>query len=333
MDLSILNKISLPIFKRNPQGKPKLDLQEVFNLWSLLQTRYKNVEAIQIFRNFIHDRDLQAVVDQVMEEYQRQMAQAENEVKSFAVKMMERPPVDVKTSQPVEALSDGFIFIRIYELVRNDLFHLSRAMRTTTTNDRLRSILRGFLTAQLDIFELLVKYGKVKEWLDIAPTFKTARAVKKEKLDVAEAYHLVDHLTLRYDQIQLTQFFASFAHDPEYAAILKAGLHTLEAQVKRLEKIALEMEVPLPKRPPVSVKTPADPETIEDVFTYRTIYRGIQEAVDLHLRAIVESTRNDSLRQLFSDFFAVELDINDKLIKYGKAKGWPHQQPLYISQT
>jgi len=39
------------------------------------------------------------------------------------------------------------------------------------------------------------------------------------------------------------------------------------------------------------------------------------------------------LHHLFSDFFAVELDINDKLIKYGKAKGWPHQQPLYLSQT
>lgn len=331
MDLSVINRFNLSVFKRNPQGKLKLDLQEVHNLWFLLQTRYKSVETIQILRNFIHDRDLQIVIDQVMEEYQRQIATSEREAKSYEIKMVERPPFDVKTSQQVEAISDSFIFTGVADLVRNDLFHLSRTVRTSTTNDILRGIFRGFLTSQLDIYELILKYGKLKEWFDIAPVFKTAKAVKKEKLNVAEAYHLVDHITLRYDQIQLTMFFASFAHDPEYAAILNTGVKELEAQVKRLEKIMLEMEVPLPKRPPVSVKTPADPETLEDVFTYRIVYRGIQEAVDLHLRAIVETTRNDSLRQLFSDFFSAELDMNDRFIKYGKAKGWPHQQPLYIS--
>lgn len=155
----------------------------------------------------------------------------------------------------------------------------------------------------------------------------TRKNVHKEKLDVREAYHLWDHITQRYDQIQLTEFFVSFTHDAEYTAILNSGIDLLNDQVERICRVMLGFEIPLPKRPPVSVKTPIDPETLEDVFTYRTLLRGIQESVDLHLRTVAQSTRNDSLRHLFSDFFAVELDLHDKFVKYGKMKGWIHTPP------
>jgi len=72
-----------------------------------------------------------------------------------------------------------------------------------------------------------------------------------------------------------------------------------------------------------------DPEALEDNFTYRTILRGMQDALDLHLRAVVQSTRNEGLRRLFTDFFTREMDDYDSFLKYGKAKGWTQIPPSY----
>lgn len=301
----------LSIFKRNPRGKEIIDIEEAYNIWMLLTTRYDNVQTIQVLRNFIHDRDLAIIVNQIADEYQKQIQNLENEAKYFELKVPEKPPKDVRTSQSVDAFSDQFIYNIILGSVKDDLFILSRTVRTSTTNDRLRGIFKSLLASQLSRFELTQKYGKLKEWLEPAPTYKTAKAVQREKLEIGEAFHLWDHVSLRYDQIQLTEFFASFAHDTEYRTLLQMGLKLLNNQAGRIEKVMLDLEIPLPKRPPVSVKTPTDPETLEDVFTYRTLLRGIQEALDLHLRAVVESVRNDALRQLFTKFILEEIDVYD----------------------
>ncbi len=327
--MELIPRLDLSIFKRNPNGKEILDIEEVLNLWLQLRTRYHNIETIQIHRNFIHDQDLAVAVNRVMDAYNHQAETLEAELKSFEIKMPEKPAKDLKTSLKVGFISDSYIYRLISGHVEEDAFAMSRAVRTSTTNDRIRKIFTNFIREQLGVLELFIEYGKVKEWQDLAPTYKTAKAVQKEQLDVGEAYHLWDHLSLRYDQHQLTDFFVSFAHDPEYQAILNAGLNTLKKQADRLEKAMIEFEIPLPPRPPESVKAPVDPETLEDRFTYRTLLRGIQEALDLHLRAIVETTRNDSLRWLYKDFLFEEINHYDKFLKYGKAKGWTHTPPAY----
>jgi hypothetical protein len=110
---------------------------------------------------------------------------------------------------------------------------------------------------------------------------------------------------------------------------LKQGLKNLDKQVKMLEKEALQYEVPLPNQPPAAMVANIDPEALEDRFMYGTILRGIQDALDLNIRALIESIRNDALRKLFFEFLSVEMDNNEKLLKYGKVKGWIDSPPIY----
>jgi len=51
--------------------------------------------------------------------------------------------------------------------------------------------------------------------------------------------------------------------------------------------------------------------------------------MDLHLRAVVETTRNDSIRRMFTQFLSTEVEVFDKYLRYGKVKGWLHPAPLY----
>ncbi len=62
----------------------------------------------------------------------------------------------------------------------------------------------------------------------------------------------------------------------------------MEKQANTLEGEALQYEaLPLPKLPAASIAISVDPEMLEDRFIYLMISDGIQNAVDLHIRAMI----------------------------------------------
>ncbi|ATW25782.1 DUF3231 family protein [Candidatus Formimonas warabiya] len=325
--------MNFSLFKNASGDKESVDIEEVFNIWSLLRSRHEQVETIQLFRNFVHDRELSVAINDNLGRLEDQINILTKEATKLNIKQTRRPPQDVKTSVQVEEFTDQYIYRSIFGATTEDLFRISRAVRTSTTNDQLRSIFRLFLKKQLDNFNDFLEYGKMKGWHEPDPTFKSAKPVKEEPLNVTEAYHLWDHINLRYDQLELTKLFYNFAHDKDLRMLMDAGLLVLDNEASKLEKELTTYEIPLPQRPPEAFKSPIDPETIEDEFIYRTIFRGIQEAMDLHLRAAVESTRNDSLRRFFHGFLETEMDLFDKYLKYGKMKGWIHTAPFYNEPT
>ncbi len=274
----MVNKPS--IFKRSPQGKEVVDIEEVFNIWNLLDSRYRDIQTIQILQNFVHDRDLSRLMSKVMSTAKSQLKVLENEGKAFKINLPPKPPKGAKTSTQVQELSDQHIYRTVFSDLRDDLFLLSRSVRTSTTNDRIRGDFAKWLQAQVDNYEQLLKFGRIKAWQSPVPSYKTAKAQGTEPISVAEAYHIWDHLGQRYDQIQLTELFLGFAHDTEFQSLLNTGSQLMNRQAKQLEAEALKFEVPLPERPPHSVDFPIDPETLRDDFLYRTILRGIQEVMD-----------------------------------------------------
>lgn len=149
---------------------------------------------------------------------------------------------------------------------------------------------------------------------------------------MSEANNLWDHINERYDQIRVTEFFLEFVHDKDFRLVMEQGLSTLQEQAKELEKKLVNHEVPLPERPPAIQDTVLDPETVEDRFIYRVILSGIQGALNLHFRAVIDSVRNDGLRQYFLELLRKEIDIYGNLLKYGRMKGWAKMPPMYVNK-
>ena len=123
--------------------------------------------------------------------------------------------------------------------------------------------------------------------------------------------------------------FVNFAHDTEFEVILQHGLYVFNEQVNRLEQLALKLNIPLPNRPTLPVASPIDPETITDRFMYRNILSWELSSLDTHVRAIIETIRNESLRKLWMELLNTELEYYDKYLKYGKMKGWTRVVPIY----
>lgn len=317
------------LFKKARGGKEQLDIQEAYNIWNWLRIRYNSLETFQFYRNLAHDRDFSLLLDRLLEDTKKHMQAMEGEGKKFKIPVPDKPPMEVKFHASINQVTDKFIYKKVFADMMAELFSISRAVRSTTTNDRLRKLFTEDMLTHIRNFELLYKYSKQKGWEDIPPTYKMASPIGKESLSLTEAFHLWDHLAQRYDQIQMTELFSGVAHDPDLKLVLERGLTTLKGQAKLLEQQLLTHGVPLPERPPSSIEITIDPETLKDSFMYSNIFTGIVESIDLHMRAVVETIKNDALRKLFLQLLKEEINMFDKFLKYGKAKGWTKVAPIY----
>ena len=319
----------LTIFKTT--NSEPLNASEAFNIWNLLRERYISIETTQMLKNFIHDRDLVILVDTNLDDFHKQVKAYEDLARRYTLKLPERPPMNFRISQKIDDITDQFIYEVIYNDYLAELQGLSLGMRTSTSNDNLRQTLIKYLLGHLENFEDWYKFGKLKGWADVAPAFVTGKSKEKEELSVAEADHLWDHISTRYDQMYQTKFFYNFVHDIDLKLIIDKGIEILKKQLQTLEQEALKFEIPLPKRPPAVVESPIDPEVLEDAHIFRNIFTGMQSSLDLHLRAAIEATRNDKLRGLFLQLLKKEIDALDNYIKFGKLKGWTKVPPQYKS--
>ncbi|MCR3923309.1 MAG: DUF3231 family protein [Firmicutes bacterium] len=321
------------IFKKVGAKKTAIDIEEAWNIWELLSSGYESMTDIKLMKNFVHDQDLTVMITRHLASLDDEIKMLEAEAIKYNLKTPHQPPADFKTSAIIEEYSDRYIYRTVFRRLGDDLFKINRSIRTSSTNDKLRQGFQQRLRGQLKNFEEFIKYGKLKGWQDPPPTYKIHKPQKREQLLISEAFHLWDHLNQRYDQLHLTSTFKSMTHDIDLQAILTLGAGSLSEEITMLEGLMTKFEIPMPERPPVSTKVPIDPEVMEDVFMFRTILTGLQEAQDLHLRAIVQTELNDNLRKIFTTMLFNEMSLYDKLLKYGKAKGWTHPAPIYTEPT
>jgi len=319
----------ISIFKKVKSENERIDIQEAFNIYSLLRARYVSTQTVQLFKNFAHDVGWEIILDGFMKNFDRQIAILEELGETFRIAMPGRPPLDLKFTTSINDITDDYIYKKIYHDMVAQLMSLIHAVRSSSTNDNLRNIIIKDLTTHFADFDTLYKFGKLKGWEETYPVYKTAIPHQEEQLATSEAYHIWDHINLRYEQIELMGLFASFAHDTEFKVILQYGLYVFNKQVNNLEQLALKLNVPLPNRPSLPVTSPVDPETITDRVMYRNILSWELTSLDTHVRAIIETIRNESLRKLWMELLNTELEYYDKYLKYGKMKGWTRVVPIY----
>ncbi|MGH4050676.1 MAG: DUF3231 family protein [Clostridium sp.] len=319
----------ISLIKKVKKRDDVIDIQEAYNIYSLLRARYVSTQTVQLFKNFVHDVSWEVVLDGFQKNFENQIDNLEKLGEEFRIIMPNRPPVDVKFATRINDITDDYIYKKIYHDLVAQLMSLSHAVRSTSTNDNLRNTIIQDLKTHFEDFDRLYKFGKLKGWEETYPTYKTAIVQVREELSTSEAFHIWDHIVMRYEQIELIGIFSGFAHDTEFKVILAHGLYIYNKQVKKLENLALKLNIPLPNRSGLPVTTPIDPEMITDRFMYRIILSWQLSALDAHLRAIIETIRNEELRRLWTDFLNVELAYYDKYLKYGKMKGWTRVVPIF----
>ncbi len=313
--------------------KPQLDTQEAFNLWDMLRVRYDLIETVNIIKNFIHDKDFLVVVERWMSKpMEGQITELEKIMNDLKINLPRRPPKSARPPANIGAINDRYLMKLFMTLLQENLDMHMRAIQTSLTNEKVRAMFRRFLDAEIKIYDQALKYSKSKSWIGSPPNYPLSPPGIAEKINTGEAYHLFDHLTARYDTLEISQIYEHYSKDSDFAAILRKGIRSsLEKQINILEKELDHFGIPLMDRPPKSVSPPDNAEIIEDQLMFRDVFTGLQYMFSLHAEALKQNTTNDRLRTLYVKFLHEELDVFDKLAKYGKLKGWLRSTPLYPS--
>lgn len=81
-----------------------------------------------------------------------------------------RPPKNVHTSVNSEVLRDELMFRLIFTGIQNFLDMHIKGIRNLKS-DSLREIFMGFLEDEVRAYDDLVKYSKLKGWIQVPPQF------------------------------------------------------------------------------------------------------------------------------------------------------------------
>lgn len=161
-----------------------------------------------------------------------------------------------------------------------------------------------------------------------------AQSAKPPEIFSSEAFLLWDNLVARYDIVHTTQIYLNAVHDEEFKLIMKKGLmDILEKQINVLEKEMDFYHLPLPERPPKSVRFKLEGNIITDEYVFRKLFTGIQSFIDNFIRTSKTMVYNGDLRKIFIGFLYDELAAYDSICKYGKTKGWLRNPPLIVARS
>ena len=287
------------------------------------------LERLQIWLNVAHDLDLKVLINTSMKTINENISTLEKKMVQYSIKSPDRNRSFGKFPVGSQMVTDEFIALEIFIYYQEHIENLTKVLRSTVTNDALRSAFKKMTIKTIHETDSLVTYLKLKGWIGIPPLYKHIPVNSESKLGVAEAADLWDHLTLRYDNIRTTELFLSIAKDPDFKAVLIMGLKKLQEQSLKLEKALQNYGIPSPKKPPKTTLALENNEVMDDDYMYRILMNALQGALMIHTKSFKECVICDDTRGLFKKLLLEEIEVIDKLLKYGKMKGWLNPVPKY----
>lgn len=150
---------------------PVLSAGEAYVLWNNLVTRYDNIEKTQFYQNLIHDPDFKYFVNKGLEKLEKQANELEKLMDMYKLPLPYRPPKSISVQVNSELMNDRYMFRDIMSGVENLMTILTHTVRTYVTNDVLRELAIRNLRKELEIYDDMCKFGKLKGWL-VPPPMK-----------------------------------------------------------------------------------------------------------------------------------------------------------------
>jgi len=91
----------------------------------------------------------------------------------YGIPMPPKPPEASASTVKLEVLSDKHIFTQVLMGIQSFLPVHTRAF-IQSTNPTIREQFKNFLIQELDMYDKLFEYGKMKSWINPTPKYKTS---------------------------------------------------------------------------------------------------------------------------------------------------------------
>ena len=284
---------------------------------------------MQLWYSYAHDKDLKKLIEDFLEDLDEHTTKLEEELEKYSMEGPPRPKKHARGDVNSQLLSDEVIAKNYFTFLQRMVDLVLFSIQYSYFNDDFYNFFQKFSKHAIEQTDNILKYLKVKGWIDIPPKYLHVPKSVNEKLSCIEAFHLWTHTNYRYINIEETLRWKEFVKDTEFKLILEEGLDILKDQVETLEDELEHFGIQAPKRPPNVVKTNKDETVYKDEYIFKSLFIGLQWAGTLHAKAFQQCTTNDRIRGIFKNYLYEELDMLNKISKYGKMKGWLPTPPIY----
>jgi len=151
---------------------------------------------------------------------------------------------------------------------------------------------------------------------------------KQRSISALEIGQIWDKLVARYDALEYTNILSGSVKDPDLKMIMAAGTKMLNKHITDLEKLSIKYGMPMPQKPPAGFVNITNVEALTDRYIFRRVFIGIQSFMPAHMLGFTQAT-SSTIREIFKSHLLDEMEIYDKLLEYGKLKGWIVDPPAY----
>ncbi len=93
-------------FRKEEAGQAMLNVEETYNLWDLLNTKYATIDVIQIYLAFAHDLDFKLLLQKQLKAFQKDVNTLETQLKKYSIAGPDKPLAGISTSVNPEVLTD-----------------------------------------------------------------------------------------------------------------------------------------------------------------------------------------------------------------------------------
>jgi len=143
---------------------------EIFQLWQHLVKRYDIRELTDIFQNFAKDTEFKAILSLGLNVLDEEIKELEDEMKRLGIPLPARPPKSINTSSNTEVLRDELMFRIVYTGIQSFLSEQIQSI-LAMQNKKLRNIFLKMERKEIDMYNKMSVYGKLKGWIYIPPEY------------------------------------------------------------------------------------------------------------------------------------------------------------------
>jgi hypothetical protein len=160
-----------PLYLQIPaEVNEKLGAGEAFHLWDHLTFRYDNISQSEIYHAFAKDLEFKALLQTGLQSSLKKQAQLlERELTYFGIPLPKRPKDFNMTADNTELLDDDHMFRMVLMGIQGAAIFHAQALKQSTVNERVRGIFKELLFAEIGYNDNLIKFGKLKGWLNPVP--------------------------------------------------------------------------------------------------------------------------------------------------------------------
>ena len=155
-----------------PELNEKVAANEIFLLFDHLVYRYNSLQYTKVVSTFADDPDLRAMLEMGLVVLNDQVQTLEKELNRFGIPLPYRYCRIIPKPEDTQLLEDRFIFNVVLNGIQNAALLHGAALKEIIVNDRLRTFFWKLTLAELKYVATMVRYGKLKGWMNVAPLYR-----------------------------------------------------------------------------------------------------------------------------------------------------------------